>query len=322
VGGAHVVQPKLVTHRRTEHVIEHQAECSYIGHTGILNDHAVQGRRKLDVSPATRNRVTFAAVRSPRSRPTPIESGSTTKALSVHNVSGHESASSRQVTGPAKKPNAAQRSRRRSISTTAASRSTSRSTQVKIPLDPASSATTASHRVKTEARRVRPPATCPGQQGPKAVHSEFPLLQVRATFQPFCPGSQAEYAGSIPVIRSHTKAPGHRVSTVDLGLSFLLAQSSRWAISGQGRVRHWPRRPGSLKRTPQPRNTQSHDAAVRVDTLRCPRPSTARTTRWTISAWTNGHLFANAGAHELAGMQHRCEASEAHCPQAARETPR
>jgi hypothetical protein len=160
VGGAHVVQPKLVTHRRTEHVIEHQAECSYIGHTGILNDHAVQGRRKLDVSPATRNRVTFAAVRSPRSRPTPIESGSTTKALSVHNVSGHESASSRQVTGPTKKPNAVQRSRRRSISTTAASRSTSRSTQVKIPLDPASSATTASHRVKTEARRVRPPATC------------------------------------------------------------------------------------------------------------------------------------------------------------------
>ncbi|AIG81035.1 Hypothetical protein AJAP_41300 [Amycolatopsis japonica] len=37
--------------------------------------------------------------------------------------------------------------------------------------------------------------------------------QVRATFQHDHAGSQAEYAGTIPVIRSHAKAPGQWLST-------------------------------------------------------------------------------------------------------------
>jgi hypothetical protein len=72
------------------------------------------------------------------------------------------------------------------------------------------------------------PTTCHGQQGSTEAPAGHLPPQVRDGFTALTASSQAEYAGSIPVIRSKQQTPGHSVSTVDLGrLCFVIELSWR-----------------------------------------------------------------------------------------------
>ncbi len=108
------------------------------------------------------------------------------------------------------------------------------------------------------AARSNMPTTCPGQPRSTGVPRAHQQPQVRAVFQASGYGSQAENAGSIPVIRSSREGPGQRVSTPDLGLRRVLINSGRVPFAG-----HKPS-PGELVREPLVSVTRSPGGSISV----------------------------------------------------------